>query len=107
MPMLIYTVFINSTFAFLITLALILTGGEDISQSIMLNFIFYVIFTPVNATSMSKVMYMSENGMVVGDALERVHSILDMKPLPDAVKNESLRDNSVEFKNVSFRCSGA
>lgn len=107
MPMLIYTVFINSTFAFLITLALILTGGEDISQSIMLNFIFYVIFTPVIATSMSKIMYMSENGMVVGDALERVHSILDMKPLPDSVKNESPKDNSVEFKNVSFRYSGA
>lgn len=107
MPMLIYTVFINSTFAFLITLALIMTGGEDISQSIMLNFIFYVIFTPVIATSMSKIMFMSENGMVVGDALERVHSILDMKPLPDSVKNESPNDNSVEFKNVSFRYSGA
>lgn len=107
MPMLIYTVFINSTFAFLITLALILTGGEDISQSIMLNFIFYVIFTPVIATSMSKIMYMSENGMVVGDALERVHSILDMKPLPDSVNNESPKDNSVEFKNVFFRYSGA
>lgn len=107
MPMLIYTVFINSTFAFLITLALILTGSEAVSQSIMLSFIFYVIFTPVIATSMSKVMYMSENGMVVGDALERVHSILDMKPLPDSAKNEKLRDNSVEFKNVSFRYSEA
>ena len=107
MPMLIYTVFINSTFAFLITLALILTGGEDISQSIMLNFIFYVIFTPVIATSMSKIMFMSENGMVVGDALERVHSILDMKPLPDSVKNENPKNNSVEFRNVSFRYSGA
>lgn len=107
MPMLLYTVFINSTFAFLITLALILTGDEAVSQSIMLSFIFYVIFTPVIATSMSKVMYMSENGMVVGDALERVHSILDMKPLPDSGKNEKLRDNSVEFKNVSFRYSGA
>lgn len=107
MPMLMYTVFINSTFAFLITLALILTGSEAVSQSIMLSFIFYVIFTPVIATSMSKVMYMSENGMVVGDALERVHSILDMKPLPDSGKNEKLRDNSVEFKNVSFRYSGA
>lgn len=107
MPMLLYTVFINSTFAFLITLALILTGGEAVSQSIMLSLIFYVIFTPVIATSMSKVLFMSENGMVVGDALNRVHSILDMKPLPDAVKNKSPKDNSVEFKNVSFRYGGA
>lgn len=107
MPMLLYTVCINSTFAFLITLALMLAGGESVAQSVLLSFIFYVIFTPVIATSMSKVLYMSENGMVVADALERVHSILDMKPLPDSVKNEKPKDNSVEFKNVSFRYSGA
>jgi len=106
MPMLMYTVFINSAFAFLITLALILAGGEAVSQSLLLSFIFYVIFTPVIATSMTKVLFMSENGMVVNDALTRIHSILDLKPLPDASKRESPKDNSVEFKNVSFRYSG-
>ena len=107
MPMLMYTVFINSAFAFLITLALILAGGEAVAQSVLLSLIFYVIFTPAIATSMTKVMYMSENGMIVNDALTRVHSILDMKPLPDAQKPEAPRDNSVEFENVSFRYSGA
>lgn len=107
MPMLLYTVFINSAFAFLTALALILAGGEPVSQSVLLSFIFYVIFTPVIATSMTKIMYMSENGMIVGDALNRVHSILDMKPLPDSINPEHPRDNSVEFKNVSFKYSGA
>lgn len=107
MPMLMYTVFVNSAFAFLITLALILTGGEAVAQSVMLSLIFYVIFTPAIATSMTKVMYISENGMIVNDALTRVHSILDMKPLPDTPKPESPKDNSVEFKNVSFRYNGA
>ena len=107
MPMLLYTVFINSAFAFLITLALILAGGEAVAQSVLLSLIFYVIFTPAIATSMTKVMYISENGMIVNDALTRVHSILDMKPLPDAQKPGAPRDNSVEFENVSFRYSGA
>lgn len=107
MPMLMYTVFINSAFAFLITLALILAGGEAVSQSLLLSFIFYVIFTPVIATSMTKVLFMSENGMVVNDALTRIHLILDLKPLPDAPKTESPKDNSVEFKNVFFRYSKA
>ena len=107
MPMLMYTVFVNSAFAFLITLALILTGGEAVAQSVLLSLIFYVIFTPAIATSMTKVMYISENGMIVNDALTRVHSILDMKPLPDTPKPESPKDNSVEFKNVSFRYNGA
>lgn len=107
MPMLLYTVFINSAFAFLITLALILAGGEAVAQSVLLSLIFYVIFTPVITTSMTKVLFMSENGMVVNDALGRVHSILDMKPLPDAQKTELPKDNSVEFKNVSFGYSGS
>lgn len=107
MPMLLYTVFINSAFAFLITLALILTDGGSEIQEILLSFIFYVIFTPVIATSMTKVLFMSENGMIVSDALDRINSVLDMKPLPEAKKCEAPKDNSVEFKDVHFRYSGA
>lgn len=106
-PMLWFTMFINSTFAFLIALALVLAGGQAITQGVLLNFIFYVIFTPIITTALSKVMYMSENGMIVADALERIHSILDLKPLPEAQTSEDPQDNSVEFDNVSFRYSNA
>ncbi|MCM1299327.1 MAG: ABC transporter ATP-binding protein/permease [Firmicutes bacterium] len=101
-PMLLYTVFINSAFAFLITLALILSGGEAVPQSILLSFVFYVIFTPVIATAMTKVMYTSENGMIVSDALSRINSILEMKPLPETQQPQTPKDNTVEFENVSF-----
>lgn len=106
-PMLAYTVFINSAFAFLIVLALILAGGEAIVQSVLLNFIFYVIFTPVIATAMSKVMYMSENGMIVTDALSRIHSILDAAPLPEPRAGKAPADNSVALEDVTFRYQNA
>ena len=105
-PMLTYTVLINSAFAFLIVLALILTGGGPAAQPVLLNFIFYVIFTPIIATAMSKVMYMSENGMVVSDALERIHSILDVKPLPEPRSGKPPADNSVSLENATFRYVG-
>lgn len=105
--MILFTMFINSAFAFLISLALILAGGEAIAMNTLMNFIFYVIFTPILTTSLMKVLYMSENGMVVADALARVHSILDLKPLPEPVKGETPEDNSVEFSGVSFRYSNA
>ena len=105
-PMLAYTVFINSAFAFLIVLALILAGGEAVGQSILLNFIFYVIFTPIIATAMSKVMYLSENGMIVADALKRIHSVLDVEPLPEPRSGKAPADNSVALENVTFRYSG-
>lgn len=106
-PMLMYTVFINSAFAFLIVLALILTGGGPVAQPILLNFIFYVIFTPIIATAMSKVMYMSENGIIVADALSRIHSVLDVEPLPEPHSAKAPADNSVTLENVTFRYSGS
>ena len=106
MPMLFYTTLINSAFAFLIALALILAQGSGIG-AVLLNFVFYVIFTPVISTSLSKVMYMSENGMVVGDALSRINSVLSLSPLPEPEKGALPADSSVEFENVSFRYANA
>ena len=69
----------------------------------MLNFIFYVIFTPIIATAMSKILYMSENGMIVADALSRIHSILDVEPLPESRSRKAPADNTVTLDNVTFR----
>lgn len=107
-PMLFYTTFINSAFAFLIALALILTGGgANVTQDILLNFVFYVIFTPAISSALTKVMYMSENGMIVRDALERVDSILSIRPLPEPEKGLTPADCSVTFDNVTFRYRNA
>ncbi|MBQ5562717.1 MAG: ABC transporter ATP-binding protein, partial [Clostridia bacterium] len=102
-PMLFFTLFINSTFAFLIALAMILTsGGTDISRDILLNFIFYVIITPIITTMLNKVIFMSEGNMNVADAFMRIDSLLTLKPF-DEIENKKLPENySVEFEGVSF-----
>ena len=94
------------TLAFLIVLALILAGGGPVAQPVLLNFIFYVIFTPLIATAMTKVMFMSENGMIVADAMSRIHSILDVEPLPEPRSGKVLTDNDVVLENVTFRYTG-
>lgn len=105
-PMLMFLVFVHSTFAFLIALTFILTkGGSNITNEIVLNFIFYVIITPIIATTMNKVLFMEEGNMTVVDALGRVDSILTLKPFDEPGLNLHPTDNSVEFKNVSFRYS--
>lgn len=48
-----------------------------------MNLIFYIIFTPIISVTLNKVMYMSENTLIVNDALTRIHSILDLQPLPE------------------------
>lgn len=106
-PMLFFLVFINSAFAFLIALALILSdGGANVTSGILLNFLFYVIITPVIATTMQKVMFMSEGSMTVADAMDRIDSVLDRKPFENSGKSEKPDDHSVAFENVSFSYDG-
>lgn len=45
--------------------------------------------------------------MIVSDALERVHSILDREPLPESEAPRVPRDYSIEFDHVTFAYPGA
>lgn len=101
-PMIYFQMAINSTFAFLIALALILLHGDAATSDIMLNFIFYVIFTPMIATAFTKIMYMGESTMGVNDALERFDNVLAIEPLSEPEHPKKPADNSVEFDNVTF-----
>ena len=102
-PMLQFQTFINSVFAFLIAVTLIIVGRGTIDQTFFLNLLFYIIFTPVISTTLSKVMFMSENKMLVADSLQRIHSILDIKPLSNNENKVNIKDNSIELKNVKFK----
>ena len=106
-PMLLFQLFINSTFAFLIALVLIFTKGTNITEEIILNFLFYVIITPVIATTLSKVLFMSESGMTVTDAFQRIDSVLEIQPLEEAEQNKLPEDYTVKFNNVSFSYKGS
>ena len=98
-----YTVLIHSAFVFILGLTLFLIRGEIYRMDILLNFLFYVIFTPAIATAMSKVMFMSENNMKVKDAVARVNAILGLRPLPETAHGEEPRGATVELKAVTYR----
>ena len=98
-----YTVLINSAFVFILGLTLLLIRGDNYRMDILLNFLFYVIFTPAIATAMTKVMFMSENGMKVNDAIARVDTILGIRPLPEPGQAAEPHGATVELKDVTYR----
>jgi ATP-binding cassette subfamily B protein len=106
LPMTFYTTIINSVFAVLVCAALFFSA-KGISGEFLLNLIFYIIITPVITVTLNKIMYSSENMMIVQDALGRIDSIMEMRPLPESQKCQAPRDNSVEFFNVSFSYKGS
>ncbi|MBQ6366805.1 MAG: ABC transporter ATP-binding protein [Oscillospiraceae bacterium] len=97
-----YTVLINSAFVFILGLTLFLIRGDNYRMDILLNFLFYVIFTPAIATAMTKVMFMSENNMKVKDAMDRMDTILSIRPLPGPKHGQEPRGASVELKDVTY-----
>ena len=98
-----YIVLINSAFVFILGLTLFLIRGENYGMDILLNFLFYVIFTPAIATTMSKVMFMSENNMKAQDAVERMDSILNLQPLPEPEHGQEPDAATVELRDVTYR----
>ncbi|WP_294183723.1 ABC transporter ATP-binding protein [uncultured Clostridium sp.] len=106
LPMMFYTTAINAIFAVLISAALFFTS-DGVTGEFLLNLLFYIIITPVITVTLNKIMYSSENIMIVQDAMERIDSIMEMKPLHDSEEHEHPQDNSVAFYDVSFCYKGA
>jgi len=105
LPMLFYTAAINSVFAFLIAGALFFTR-DGVTDEFLLNLLFYIIITPVISVTLTKIMFQSENAMIVDDALKRIDSVLNAEPLPEPDVLERPQEYSVELKNVTYSYDG-
>ena len=105
MPMMLYTAAINGVFAFLIAGAFLFTKN-GVTNEFLLNLLFYIIITPVISVTLTKIMYMSENNMVVEDALQRIDSVLNAAPMTQSRTPKHPKDSSVELCDVHFSYDG-
>ena len=104
-PMLWYTTAINGVFAFLIAGGLALTQGRG-DQAFLLDLLFYIIITPVIALTLTRIMFQSENAMIVDDALQRIDSVLHLAPLPEPARPKAPVDGSLALERVHFAYDG-
>lgn len=104
-PMMLYTAAINGVFAFLIAGALLFTQNR-ITNEFLLNLLFYIIITPVISLTLTKIMYMSENIMIVEDALARIDTVLNAEPISVSSTPKHPMDASVELDNIRFHYHG-
>ena len=105
-PMMCYTTLVNGIFAVLVAAALVMTSG-GVTNEFLLNLMYYIIITPIITLTLTKIMYASENKLIVADAMSRINSILEMEPLPETDHPKHPKDNSVELSGVSFRYKDA
>ena len=104
-PMMLYTAAINGVFAFLIGGALWITR-QGVTTEFLLNLIFYIIITPIISVTLTKIMFQSENAMIVDDALKRMDSVLNLKPLEEPQRPQLPKDASITLSHVRFSYDG-
>lgn len=104
-----FNVALNGTFILLIPVAcMIINGisGQAAYQDVLLDFLFYSLFTPVCTTMMNRVMFAGEQLMAAQSAVTRIEGILKEQPLADAAHTMEPKNASVTFENVSFSYPG-
>lgn len=105
LPMMLYTAAVNGVFAFLIAGALLFTRG-GVTPEFLSDLIFYILITPILSVTLTRIMFQSENAMIVDDALQRIDSVRNLAPLPEARNPKSPRDASVELSHVRYSYDG-
>ena len=100
-PMTLYTTLINASFAILIAFTLFVTKGGTVDSTYLMNLLYYIIITPSISMALTRIMYASENEMIVAEALDKTGRILALKPLGDPSVAVLPEDNAIGLKDVS------
>lgn len=106
LPMMFLTTAVNAVFAMLIAAAIWFTA-DGVTNEFLLNLMFYIIITPLLTVTLTKIMFNSENKMVVSDAISRIDSVMSMEPLSQGSAPVKPADHSVELRNVSYSYDGS
>lgn len=101
MPMVCFTTASNGIFAVLIVAAYIF-AGNTVTDTFVLNLIFYILITSLITVTLMKTAYAGESQMIVEDALNRMDEVFDAPTLPEPEKCLVPSDASVNLENISF-----
>ncbi len=102
--------FTEAAFAFLVPAALFiapsaLAGGSF--ASFVTNFAFYAVFSAIISTALARIMFMASGLMTATTALGRINLVMNAPMLEITSDPQAPKDNSVEFRDVSFTYDGA
>ena len=106
-PMSIFYALVNASFLLLIPFGLLFLSGAADYRGFLINWLFYILFTPACAGMINKIMYVSSYKIAAEEAVKRIDSLLGEKPL-DKAKQPMVPDgNDVAFSHVTFTYPGA
>lgn len=100
--MILYQSLLASTAMFLTLGGIFIFTGVSDAKTYLLQFVFYIFFTPICGVMFSKIMYLSQNTVLAQDAYNRITDLMSIKPLEIKQTTTSLEKFDILFENVSY-----
>ncbi len=100
----------EGAFVFLVPVALLLAPCALRSGNFagfLTDFVFYAVFSAIVSTALAKIMFAASGMMLASTALARISQVMNAPTTEITDHPQTPRDNSVEFKDVSFTYDGA
>jgi len=100
----------EGAFIFLVPVALLLAPkalADGDFAGFVTDFVFYAAFSAIVSTALARIMFSASGMMLAGTALGRIRQVMDAPTMEITDKPQAPRDNSVEFREVSFTYEGA
>ena len=100
----------EGAFIFLVPVALLIAPQALSSGNFSVfitDFAFYAVFSAIISTALARIMFASSGTMLANTALKRIDTVMN-SPIPEECPNpKEPADNSIEFRNVSFKYEGS
>ena len=106
-PMTAFTTILNGTYVLLIPAGLLFLAWTSQGSAVLLDWLFYILFTPACSMMMTRIMYASESLMEADEAVRKLEEIMTVKPLAEPIAPQSPKENDVVFEGVTFHYPGA
>ncbi len=109
-PQSINLTFTEGAFIFLVPVAVIIAPGALSSgdfAGFVTNFAFYAVFSAIVSTALARIMFAASGMMLASTALGRISQVMEAPILKISDTPKEPKDNSVEFRDVTFTYDGA
>ncbi|MBP3805154.1 MAG: ABC transporter ATP-binding protein [Oribacterium sp.] len=100
----------EGAFVFLVPVVLLL-GPKALASgsfaSFVTDFAFYAVFSAIISTALARIMFAASGTMLADTAMGRNETIMNAPELIQPMDPKEPKDNSIEFRNVSFTYAGS
>lgn len=100
----------EGAFIFMVPVAVLIAPGALRSgdfAGFVTNFAFYAVFSAIVSTALARIMFAASGMMLASTALGRIAHIMNAPVLEVSDDPKAPKDNSIEFRDVSFTYEGA